>query len=126
MNKKSPMHVCGMSQCGKREMIRVLKMQDNTFVLTRQVTKTAAGTYLCKRWSVWIRSESRIGTFVQNEYTKRNYCGIDRGDENDCKITGFYQVWGLLQKAGCIASGEFAVEKAVKGGGNVVIVAEDA
>ena len=34
---------------------------------------------------------------------------------------------GLAQKAGCIASGEFAVEKAVKGGlAHVVIVAEDA
>ena len=34
---------------------------------------------------------------------------------------------GLAQKAGCIASGEFAVEKAVKGGlACVVIVAEDA
>ena len=33
---------------------------------------------------------------------------------------------GLAQKAGCIASGEFAVEKAVKGGlAHVVIVAED-
>ena len=34
---------------------------------------------------------------------------------------------GLAQKAGCIASGEYAVEKAVKGGlASVVIVAEDA
>ena len=34
---------------------------------------------------------------------------------------------GLAQKAGCIASGEYAVEKAVKGGlASLVIVAEDA
>ena len=34
---------------------------------------------------------------------------------------------GLAQKAGCIASGEYAVEKAVKGGlASRVIVAEDA
>ena len=34
---------------------------------------------------------------------------------------------GLAQKASCIASGEYAVEKAVKGGlASLVIVAEDA
>lgn len=61
MNKKSPMRMCvGCHEMReKREMIRVLKMQDNTFCIDAAGRKNGRGAYLCKRWSVWIR-QSRI------------------------------------------------------------------
>lgn len=61
MNKKSPMRMCvGCHEMReKREMIRVLKMQDNTFCIDAAGRKTAAEHICAKRWSVWIR-QSRI------------------------------------------------------------------
>ena len=79
MNKKSPMRMCvGCHEMQeKREMIRVLKTQDNTFCIDAAGRKNGRGAYLCKKMECLESGspESRIGTFIQNEYTKRNYCG---------------------------------------------------
>lgn len=50
MNKKIPMRMCvGCQQMKeKREMMRVIKMQDNTFCIDATGKKNGRGTYLCK------------------------------------------------------------------------------
>lgn len=54
MNKKSPMRMCvGCHEMReKREMIRVLKMQDNTFCIDAGRSQKRRGAYLIKRWNV--------------------------------------------------------------------------
>ena len=50
MTKKSPMRMCvGCHEMReKRDMIRVLKMQDNTFCIDSTGRKNGRGAYLCK------------------------------------------------------------------------------
>ena len=50
MTKKSPMRMCvGCHEMReKRDMIRVLKMQDNTFCIDSAGRKNGRGAYLCK------------------------------------------------------------------------------
>ena len=50
MTKKSPMRMCvGCHEMReKRNMIRVLKMQDNTFCIDSTGRKNGRGAYLCK------------------------------------------------------------------------------
>ena len=50
MTKKSPMRMCvGCHEMrDKRDMIRVLKMQDNTFCIDSAGRKNGRGAYLCK------------------------------------------------------------------------------
>lgn len=50
MTKKSPMRMCvGCHEMReKRNMIRVLKMQDNTFCIDPAGRKNGRGAYLCK------------------------------------------------------------------------------
>ena len=62
MNKKSPMRMCvGCHEMReKREMIRVLKMQDNTFCID------AAGAYLCKKMEC-------LNQAVQNHGLERSF-----------------------------------------------------
>lgn len=50
MNKKIPMRMCvGCQQMKeKREMMRVIKMQDNTFCIDATGKKNGRGAYLCK------------------------------------------------------------------------------
>ena len=68
MNKKrSDAHVCGMSRnAGKREMIRVLKMQDNTFCIDAAGRKNGRGAYLCKKMEC-------LDQAVQNHGLERSF-----------------------------------------------------
>ena len=50
MTKKNPMRMCvGCHEMReKRDLIRVLKMQDNTFCIDPAGRKNGRGAYLCK------------------------------------------------------------------------------
>ena len=68
MNKKSPMRMCvGCHEMReKREMIRVLKMQDNTFCIDAAGRKNGRGAYLCKKMEC-------LDQAVQNHGLERSF-----------------------------------------------------
>lgn len=68
MNKKSPMRMCvGCHEMReKREMIRVLKMQDNTFCIDAAGRKNGRGAYLCKKMEC-------LNQAVQNHGLERSF-----------------------------------------------------
>ena len=68
MNKKSPMRLCvGCHEMReKREMPRVLKMQDNTFCIDAAGRKNGRGAYLCKKMEC-------LNQAVQNHGLERSF-----------------------------------------------------
>ena len=68
MNKKSQMRMCvGCHEMReKREMIRVLKMQDNTFCIDAAGRKNGRGAYLCKKMEC-------LDQAVQNHGLERSF-----------------------------------------------------
>ncbi|MCD8046080.1 MAG: YlxR family protein [Clostridiales bacterium] len=68
MSKKIPMRMCiGCRQMReKREMIRVVRQQDGTFVIDRTGKKNGRGAYLCK-------NPDCLNTAVKNHGLERSF-----------------------------------------------------
>ena len=111
MSKKIPLRQC--VGCGemknKKEMLRVLKTEDEGIVLDTTGKKNGRGAYVCRNAECLQKAKK----------TK----GLDRS----FKMTIPEEVYDSLMKAGKVVSGEFAVDKSIKDGSAwLVIIASDA
>ena len=128
--KKIPMRKC--VGCGemkaKKELLRVLRTEDDEFVLIRPAEKTDGVLMSVFQVSVLQRRQKIKGWNVRlsRQFQKKYMNGWKRR-WNNLKQDRVLSLIGLATKAGKCASGEFMTENETKSGkAALVIVAEDA
>ena len=125
--KKIPMRKC--VGCGemkaKKELLRVLRTEDDEFVLDTTGRKNGRGAYVCLSSECFAKAAKNKGlerSFKQ-AIPKEVYERLEKEMEQDRVLS----LIGLATKAGKCASGEFMTENETKSGkAALVIVAEDA
>lgn len=112
----------------QKELLRVLRTEDDEFVLDTTGRKNGRGAYVCLSSECFAKAAKIKGWNVRlsRQFQKKYMNGWKRR-WNNLKQDRVLSLIGLATKAGKCASGEFMTENETKSGkAALVIVAEDA